>query len=42
VHGRARFAPTARARIDVKSATYHRLAVERTGGVWTLSAVLDV
>lgn len=33
----------ARPRLDVKSATYHRLAVERApGGGWTLTAYLDV
>ena len=33
----------ARPRLDVKSATFHRLAVERaSGGGWTLTAFLDV
>ena len=37
------FGRGARARLDVKSATYHRLAVERgPGGGWTLTAYLDV
>jgi len=34
--------PGARARLDVKSATYHRLAVRRGRGGWRLTAYLDV
>jgi len=47
--GRARFVPFAvgegpgaRARLDVKSATYHRLTVRRHAGAWRLTAYLDV
>lgn len=32
----------ARARRDVKSATYHRLAVESAGGGWRLTAYMDL
>ena len=32
----------ARRRLDLKSATYHRLAVERIRGGWSLTAYLDV
>lgn len=34
--------PGARARLDVKSATFHRLAVRRAAGGWELTAYLDV
>lgn len=49
LRARARFVPyeegdgaAVRPRHDVKSATYHRLAVRRRGGGWTLTAYLDV
>jgi protein archease len=46
MHGCAWFVPldgrAVRRRIDVKSATYHRLAVERAGDGWKLTAYLDV
>ncbi len=46
MRGHAWFLPTdgelVRRRIDVKSATYHGLAVERAGEGWTLVAYLDV
>ena len=47
--GRAWFVPFAagegggaRARLDVKSATFHRLAVDRDGPSWRMTAYLDV
>ena len=44
--GRAWFVPrdgrSARPRRDIKSATYHGLAVERSGGGWRMIAYLDL
>ena len=37
-----RAAPGVRLRHDVKSATYHGLAVEREGRTWSLTAYLDI
>lgn len=40
--GRATFGGSAVPRLDIKSATYHGLTVERIAGGWRLTAYLDV
>ena len=40
--GRASFGGGARLRLDIKSATYHGLVVERANAGWRLTAYLDV
>lgn len=42
LRGGAAFGGTAAARLDIKSATYHGLAVEPVEGGWRLTAYLDV
>lgn len=42
LRGCAAFGAGARPRLDIKSATYYGLVVERAGGGWRLTAYLDV
>lgn len=42
LRGRATFGGAAIARLDIKSATYHGLVVERVDGGWRMTAYLDV
>jgi len=42
LRGRAAFGGGARPRLDIKSATYHGLVVERISGGWRLTAYLDI